>query len=105
MPFKPGAPGRPVGSVNKISAKFADTMAKHGINIAEEMNEGYLRALTDKDFYLAHRYLCEMAKYVYPTLKAVEHTTNDHLKDMSPEQKLEALEQAVELMKLQLKKE
>lgn len=58
----------------------------------------------------AHKYLkiaADIAKdlsgYAYPKLKAIEQTKDDPTKGMSPEQKLEAMRRAVEMLELQIK--
>jgi hypothetical protein len=45
----------------------------------------------------------EIASYVHAKRKAIEHIQVDPLKDMSPEQKLEAMKQAVALLEHQVK--
>lgn len=104
MTFQVGNPGKPKGATSKIASKFKDTMDKHGFDIAQEMLDLYNEALADHKTELCAKILSEMAQYVYPKLKAIEHTNQDHLKDMSPEQKLEALKQAVTLLESQVKK-
>ena len=98
MTFAVGNSGRPKGSVNKVSTKFADTMNKHGVDIAQEMLEAWNEARTDGNQELAFKILSEMAQYVYPKLKTTEHIKASALDDMTPQQKIDALKQAVALL-------
>lgn len=59
----------------------------------------------------AHKYLKiaadiakDLASYAYPKLKQIEQKKADHLKDMTPEQKLEAMKHAVAALEAQVKK-
>lgn len=59
----------------------------------------------------AHKYLkiaADIAKdlsgYAYPKLKAIEQTKDDALAGMSPEQRLEAMKHAVQMLELQIKR-
>lgn len=58
----------------------------------------------------AHKYLKiaadiakDLSSYAYPKLKAIEQTKNDPTQGMSPEQRLEAMRKAVEMLELQIK--
>ena len=44
----------------------------------------------------------EAARYLYIQKKAVEHTTIDVTKDMTPVQKLDAMKQAVKMLELEV---
>lgn len=46
----------------------------------------------------------EAAKYLYTQKKAVEHSHSDLTKDMTPEQKLEAMKQAVKMLEMEVKR-
>lgn len=102
MTFKPGAPGRPLGSKNKVSAKFAEVMKYNGIDVAQEMLDLYLQAKIDGDLLLAARMLCEMAQYVYPKKKDGEPNQYAHL---TPQDKLEYLKDAQKMLEMQIEKE
>lgn len=104
MAFEVGNAGRPKGALNKISTKVADKLDKIGIDLINDLNERYLKALEDKNEDRAITILLSMMPYVYPKLKMVEYTNDDHFKGMSPEQKLEALKQAVRLLEAEVKK-
>lgn len=45
----------------------------------------------------------EIASYAYPKLKSIEHQKDNPLKDMTPEQRLEAMKHAVNLLEGQIK--
>ncbi len=45
----------------------------------------------------------DIAGYVYPKLKSIEQSTNDPTKDMTPEQRLEAMKHAVAMLEMQVK--
>lgn len=69
--------------------------------------DGSMAAPTEDN---AHKYLKiagDMAKdiagYVYPKLKSIEHQANDPTRDMSPEQRLEAMKHAVAMLEMQVK--
>lgn len=58
----------------------------------------------------AHKYLKiaadiakDLSSYAYPKLKAIEQTKSDPTHGMTPEQKLEAMKQAVQMLELQIK--
>ena len=104
MTFKPGAPGRPLGAVSRGSFKFADTMRKHGFDIAQEMLDHYNEAMSLKETDRAIAILMNMAKFVYPTLKSVDNIDQNALDGMTPEQKLEAMKQAVRALEMETKK-
>ncbi len=74
---------------------------------AQNDQDGSLAAPTEDN---AHKYLKiagDMAKdiagYVYPKLKSIEQSTNDPTKDMTPEQRLEAMKHAVAMLEMQVK--
>lgn len=46
-----------------------------------------------------------ISKFRYPMLKAIEHTRPDPLEGMTPEQRLEAMKQAVLMLEAQVKPE
>jgi len=72
---------------------------------AKSNEQGYPAVVEDK----AHTYLKiaadaakELASYAYPRLKTIEQKNSDHLAGMTPEQKLEAMRQAVKLLEAQV---
>jgi hypothetical protein len=105
MGFEVGNSGRPKGVPNKISTKFAETMRKHGFNVAEELLDRYNDARQNQDHLLATRILIEMAQYVYPKLKSIDMQTNPALEGMTTQQKLEAFREAVKMLEIEAKKD
>lgn len=125
--------GRPVGSINKRSVAFYEAIQKEGFEIAKELVEIHRKAMKVYDNYgtiyeaiedariqkgvqafptedKADKYLKialdaakEIAAYSIPKLKSVEHTTNNPLEGMTPDQRLEAMKQAVLLLEAQVK--
>lgn len=131
--FQIGAPGRPKGAIGKRSQHFLEVLEKHNFCAATAMVECYREARKTYDNYgliydaicdareakegfvaptedNAHKYLKiaadlakELGSYSYPKLKAVEQTHETPTEGMTPEQKLEAMKQAVLMLELQLK--
>jgi len=116
MSFTPGnklAVGRPKGSINKRSAEFLSILEEENFDAARAMisfcrkaEQDYeeARGTEDAPKYLkiASDMAKELATYSYPKLKAIEKTQHDPLKDLTPQQRLELMEQAVKLFKLEL---
>ncbi len=126
MPFKPGAPGRPKGSPNKRSLEVKQILAEAGHNpierlmylsrVAEARFEAETEAVNTGRFSPmecnAHAYLKmaidankELASFITPKLKAIEQITTNPTADMSPEQRLDAMKQAVKFLEAQVKGE
>lgn len=55
--------------------------------------------------YLGHyvKIAATIANFIHPKRKAIEHITLDPTADMNPQQKLEAMKQAVQMLELQIK--
>lgn len=125
--------GKPKGSLNKRTITFLETLEKEDFNPAAALIEIYREAKKTYDNYgiiyqaieeardakgqnsfptedKADKYLKialdaakDLASYSYPKLKATEQKQDDPLKDMSPEQKLEAMRHAVSVLELEAK--
>lgn len=110
---KPVGSGRAPGTPNKRTQEFQEVLAKHNFNAAEAYVELYNNAREgwqygnreEKPIYLriAADLLKEMASRVYPRLSSVELKQSNMLDGMTPEQKLEAMKQAVAFMEGQIK--
>ena len=125
--------GRTPGALNKRTQTFIEVMQKHDFCAATALIECYRDAKKIYDSYgiiydalteakiktgdpfpvedKADKYLkiCldaakDLASYSFPKLKAIEQEKNNPLDGMSPEQKLEALQQAVKVLEMQVKK-
>ena len=115
--FQPGQSGNPTGrtpgTLNKRTLEFKQTLEKHNFNPAEALLELYAKAQEGMEYgnreerpiYLkiAADLVKEIAAYSYPRLKAVEVKRENQLEGMTPEQKLEAMKQAVALLESQVK--
>jgi hypothetical protein len=126
MPFQTGnnlSRGRPKGSKGKRTIEFQEVLERKNFNVAEALvwcyreaknryqeynkrfEDGRLSAMEDN----APKYLkiCadmakELASYSFPKLKAIEHQKVNPLEGMTPEQKLEAMRQAVAKLELEI---
>lgn len=127
MPFKPGnklAKGRPAGSLNKRTLEFRALLDSAGFCPATAMMDTYRTALARfteeiakedsgrispmessaaKYLKIASDNAADLASYCYPKLKAIEQQKPDPLADMTPEQKLEAMKEAVKVLQAQVK--
>lgn len=127
MAFKPGhqlSKGRPAGSLNRRSIEFRAVLEAAGFCPATAMMDTYKTALTKfaeecakedngrispmeshaaKYLKIASDNAADLASYTYPKLKAIEQKKSDPLSDMTPEQKLEALKEAVKVLQAQVK--
>ena len=118
------AKGRPKGVPNKRSEVFAETLIRHNFDVATSMLELYeislkrfVEEIDKQDRGVispmesqAQRYLktcadllVAMSGYVYPKLKAIEVVKANALDGMSPQEKLEAMKQAVALLEHKVK--
>lgn len=126
MPFLPGQGGRPKGSKNFLNLRVEETVARLKIDPFEILclfakgdwkRLGYEKetrtAFTGAGIEFEEPIITpenrlsaakEAAKYVYSQRRSIEVAPPDHLKDMTPEQKLEALRDAVKLLEEQVKK-
>lgn len=123
MPFLKGNPGRPVGIGNKRSQRveeLAERLECNPIEILLRFAKGDWEGLGyskgTKSIYTEAGILeedlispgeriqaaKEVAQYIYAKRKSVEHVTNNQLEGMTPEQKLEAMKEAVKMMEGQL---
>ena len=127
--------GRPPGARNKRTVEFMATLEREGFDPAMALIECYREARKTYDNYgtiydaicdantqkgqhfappedRADKYLKiaadiakDLASYAYPKLKSIEKKDDNHLKDMSPTQRLEAMRHAVQMLELQIKKD
>lgn len=112
--------GRPKGSLNKRTLDYLEVLAyedfdpaqalihcyRESLGTWEQMKKDHRGTILPED---AHRYLKiaadaakDLAGYAYPRLKAIEQKITNPLDGMTPEQKLEALKQAVALLEVQV---
>lgn len=131
--FEIGNPGKPKGALNKRSKEFLEVLEKHNFCPASALIECYLEAKKTYDNYAiiyesiedariekglnamptedkADKYLKiaadiakDLSSYAYPKLKSVEKGPLDVTKEMTPEQRLEAMKHAVQMLELQIK--
>jgi hypothetical protein len=128
--FEPGnkyGAGRPLGSKNKSTlqsaAEFKEALKRNNFNVPEALIEMYQNATRDyksnrkklkqgrispmednghKYLRIAADVLKEIASYCYAKQKAVEHTNVNPLEGMTPEQKLQAMKQAILLLEMEI---
>jgi hypothetical protein len=67
----------------------------HNISLMESKAHEYLK--------LYVKIACELASFIHPKRKAIEHIQTDPLKDMNPFQRLEAMKHAVAMLEAQVK--
>jgi hypothetical protein len=117
--------GRPKGSPNKSSARVDLTCEIRGYSSIDAMIDAAEIALarfiedTEKEntgrispmesnaceyLKLYVKIASDIANFIHPKRKAIEHTQLDVTKDMSPEQRLTAMKHAVAMLELQVKK-
>lgn len=99
-------PGRPKGAINRKTKNFKETLEAHGYDVAEALLSIYKHGLDvfhnghpdDKvqGLKIAGDMAKEIAGYVMPKLKAIEHKAHGSLSNMTPQQKLEAIDRARE---------
>jgi hypothetical protein len=109
------ATGRPKGSLNKKNISFRETLEAKGYDVAEALYDIYIKGLDvfnngnpdDRvsGLKIAGDMAKEIASYVMPKLKAIEVTKSSALDNMSPQEKLEAMKQAVRLLEADLNQE
>lgn len=107
--------GRPKGVPNKRTVAFFETIQEAGFDPAKAMLDVYEDAKKSLDYCnreerpiylkLAFDAAKEIASYCYPKLKSIEHSKPNPLDGMTPEQKLEAMRQAVLLLEGEVKKD
>ena len=68
--------GRKRGTPNKKTVAVQEQMEQLGFDPIESMIEICNQAMTDKNYALAGQIAKELAQYVYPKRKAVEHITD-----------------------------
>ena len=68
--------GRSKGTPNKKTQLVQQQMEDLGFDPIESMIEICNQAMTDKNYALAGQIAKELAQYVYPKRKAVEHITD-----------------------------
>jgi hypothetical protein len=69
--------GRTKGTPNKKTQLVQQQMEGLGFDPIESMIEICNQAMTDKNYALAGQMAKELAQYVYPKRKAVEHTSGE----------------------------
>jgi hypothetical protein len=69
--------GRAKGTPNKKTQLVQQQMEDLGFDPIESMIEICNQAMTDKNYALAGQMAKELAQYVYPKRKAVEHITDE----------------------------
>ncbi len=68
--------GRKSGTPNKKTIAVQEQMEQLGFDPIESMIEICNQAMTEKNYALAGQMAKELAQYVYPKRKAVEHITD-----------------------------
>ena len=124
--FKPGAPGRPKGALNKRTREAQAILEDAGFcpitamidmyktaieRFAEEIQKedsgrgsGFIESDAPRYLKIASDAAKDLASYSYPKLKAIERISSNPLDGMSPEQRLEAMKQAVAFLESDIKK-
>lgn len=77
MPFQPGhkqSKGRPKGVPNKPTQDLFEICAKHGVDVFEAM---VMIVVNDPDPDKKFDKLEKIAKYLYPTRKAIDLSANE----------------------------
>jgi len=69
--------GRKRGTPNKKTVAVQEQMEQLGFDPIESMIEICNQAMSDKNYALAGQMAKELAQYVYPKRKAVEHTSGE----------------------------
>ena len=69
--------GRKRGTPNKKTIAVQEQMEQLGFDPIESMIEISKQAMSDKNYVLAGQMAKELAQYIYPKRKAVEHTTSE----------------------------
>ena len=69
--------GRTKGTPNKKTQLVQQQMEDLGFDPIESMIEICNQAMTDKNYALAGQMAKELAQYIYPKRKAVEHITDE----------------------------
>lgn len=106
--------GRPPGSKSKRSLEFQRVLEEYEFDSAEALLDIYEVASScfnyanreEKPIYLklALDAAREIASYSYPKLKSIERKPTNALEGMSPQEKLQAMKQAVLLLEGEIKK-
>jgi len=73
---KPEGSGRKKGTPDKIRSEVKDKIEASGYDPIRAMIEIGEEAMTAKDYTLAGNMAKELAQYIYPKRKSVEHTTD-----------------------------
>ena len=74
--------GRTKGTPNKKTQIIQQQMEDLGFDPIESMIEISRLAMANKDYSLAGQIAKELAQYIYPKRKAVEHVTEEDLEPM-----------------------
>lgn len=108
-------PGRPRGSVNRVSEAFADKIKAKGFDLVEAFLELHREGMkTYREGHDDHKMegakialaaVKEMASYMLPKLQSISISKEDPLEGMTPQQKLEAMREAIKLMEAEQEKE
>lgn len=127
MPFHVGRKktgGKKPGTMNSVTTEFRAVLEKAGFCPATAMIDMYRIALEKfvdeskkveanalspmesqaaKYLKIASDNASDLASYAYPKMKALEQVKPGPLEGMTPEQKLEAMKNAVQMLELQIK--
>lgn len=105
---RPEGSGRKKGTPNKRTEEVLEILAKHKFNVIEELIELYHRTGNeDATAGVAVKVLTELASYVYPKRKAIEHSglnggpieLERGLRELPDEELLKLLPEAVTVLK------
>lgn len=118
MSFQKGhkhSSGRPKGSINKRSQEFADKLEAKGFDLAEALLELHREGMKTyrqgafehqmEGLKVANSAVKEIATYLLPKFQSISVSKDDTLENMTPQQKLEAMREAVKLMEAEQEKE
>ncbi len=115
--FQPGhnlATGRPKDSLSKRSLRFADKIMESGVDLVAELlgalenaKHMYETATQESTKISANAQIIttaeKMLPYMYPKLSSIEVKQENQIANMSPQQRLEAMKQAVQLLEREVK--
>lgn len=114
----PKKPGRPKGSLNKRTQEFLDILNDNGFEPAQSAIDCYDKAIENyqecckkphgknlaaKFLKMATDIALDLCSYSYAKIKSIEHVKSDPLADMTPQQRLEALKNAVALTEAEIR--
>lgn len=107
------AKGRPPGSRNKRTLEFRAVLDENQFDPATELLTAYdvarecfnLSGRDEKPVYLRMviDVLKEITSYSYPKLKSIDLIKSSPLQGLTPEEKLEKMRSAIEMLEMQIK--